>query len=179
MRTITIDIFSGRGIEELQKAVESEEKRLRDGTARLVRQSAERGRDLSKGHYAEAQYDGTHGLDNVEALPGGSDNEMIVRLSGPTAQFIEFGTGVYYPDNYPEPVGQGKRGTFGSRQGRNVRGWHYHGDKGSSGEVEQGGKWKGWVHTYGNPANAPLYYGRKDLLDETQELVNKAFESST
>ena len=177
-KTITVDIFSGNGIDTLQRAVEAEAKRLRDGMKVLVRLAADEGKNEAQANFANAQYDGTQGQDTVEVIPGGSDTEATVRASGPTAHFIEFGTGVFYPDNYPEPVGRGKRGTYGKGYGKNPRGWHYKGSKGSQGFLEDADtstKWNGWVYTVGNPANAPMYESKKKLLDETRRLVNEAF----
>ena len=173
-RKFRVNALTGDGLDELIAAVESEQKRLKDGVPELVRKAAERGKELAEANFATAEYDGATGEISVIAAPDG-DSAAIVRASGEKAAFVEFGTGVKFPDNYPDPQGRGLRGKYGQGHGANPEGWHYKGEPGSHGKEETGGKWKGYIHTYGNPANAPVYESKKKLLDETQSLVDEVF----
>ena len=174
-----IRLFStqaGYDIDRLQRAIQAEQDRLRSGMKTLVRKAAERGEQYAREGFATAVYDGLQGQDAVSVEASG-EYSMTVRAEGPTAHFIEFGTGVKFPDNHPEAAKLGMtRGGYGHGLGRLKGGWRYTGDPGSNGEVITSGPHAGEVHTYGNPANMPMYESAKQVREDSADLIEAIFD---
>ena len=98
---------------------------------------------------------------------------MAVVAYGNATLFIEFGTGVAFPDDHPEAAENGMiRGGYGKHQGLNPDGWRYRGNPGTHGVVERNGK----VHTYGNPANMSMYQAMRDVEREFTEIARRVFD---
>ena len=83
---------------------------------------------------------------------------------GKSVMFIEYGTGVSYPDH---PSGKYQHGTYGEKRGANPKGWFYYGEPGNLGEVplRKDLAEKGLIHTYGNPA-ACIMFNAVDKIKE-------------
>ena len=89
--------------------------------------------------------------------------------------FIEFGTGVIYPDDHPEAAEHGMtRGSYGKGRGKQ-KAWGYYGDSGTNGEVKINKKGREVVITHGNPANMPMYETAKELEERLGELAKEVF----
>ena len=89
--------------------------------------------------------------------------------------FIEFGTGVTYPDNHPEAAEHGmRRGEYGAGHGKQSS-WGYYGDPGTNGEVRTKANGKSVVITHGNPANMSMYDTVKQLQQILPRLAKEVF----
>lgn len=129
---------------------------------------------VASARFQSAQYDGTN--DVSVSLEVRDKNRIAVVAVGGAVLFIEFGTGVRYPDNHPEASVNGfTRGGYGHRLGRLPQGWRYDGDPGTNGQVIQKGKHAGQVHTYGNPANMSMYGTVRELEQKFAELARRCF----
>ena len=120
-------------------------------------------------------YDGDH--DDAWVYDTKNGPEGTVYLEGRTAAFIEFGTGVYYPDDHPKAAEFGAvRGGYGKHQGLNPP-WIYVGDPGSNGVVIHTRKRDGQpvVLTMGNPANRVVYGTARDLARIAPDKVKEVF----
>jgi len=156
------------------KELEDYKKWLLSKTKEFLKALADEGVEIANTKFAKAVYDGTNDVScSVEER---GDNKIAVVAVGGATLFIEFGTGVKYPDNHPEAGKHGMvRGQYGYKLGRLPQGWRYEGDPGSNGEVITEGKHVGEVHTYGNPANMSMYQTIRKLEEKFEEIARRVY----
>lgn len=167
MRVIQLNPLDPSSIDNAIKEVKAFQKWIEDKTKELLRRLAERGRDIADFKFSWAAYDGTNDVScRIEER---GEKAVAVLAVGNAVLFIEFGTGILYPDDHPE--NRYARGGYGKHQGLNPDGWRYRGDPGTNGVVEKNGK----VHTYGNPANMSMYQAIRDVEREFVEIAKEVF----
>lgn len=98
-QTINVPL-SGRGIERLIRETENRKNRLQERTAVFLNRVAQEGMEIASIKFSQAVYDGTNDV-SVTVEPRGNNVRAVVATGGATL-FIEFGTGVTYPDDHPE-----------------------------------------------------------------------------
>ena len=95
------------------------------------------------------------------------ENLVAVVARGHTVLFIEFGSGVRYPDSHPEigvdPSktlhGTWSESDLGKGHWNNPKGWYYaHGRK-----------------SYGNPANECMYQAKRNLINSFEKIARRVF----
>ena len=124
--------------------------------------------------FQSATYDGTN--DVSVSVESRGENKAAVVAIGSSVLFIEFGTGVKYPDSHPEAGKFGfEHGGYGHHLGRLEKGWRYQGDPGTNGEMIATGKHAGEIHTYGNPANMSMYYTVRELEEKFEEIARRVY----
>ena len=174
--------IDGSGVDEAITII-NEFRREMDGKVQEhVERLAMRGVEVARMGFANAVYDGAGGLDSPPGFVWTGPTSGVVRVNGPTCLFIEFGTGVVYPDNHPEAAKNGMiRGEYGKGYGKQKT-WGYYGtDLGSNGKFAtyKNGRPKEppVVLTHGNPANAPMYNAVKALEDEITKIAREVFSN--
>ena len=134
---------------------------------------AQEGMEIASIKFSQAVYDGTNDV-SVTVEPRGNNVQAVVATGGATL-FIEFGTGVTYPDNHPEAEELGmKRGEYGQGHGKQ-HSWGYYGDPGTNGVLKEKKNGRFVVITHGNPANMPMYETVKELQDRLTEIAKEVF----
>jgi hypothetical protein len=134
---------------------------------------AQEGMEIASIKFSQAVYDGTNDV-SVTVEPRGNNVRAVVATGGATL-FIEFGTGVTYPDDHPEAGELGmKRGEYGQGHGKQ-HSWGYYGDPGTNGVLKEKKNGGFVVITYGNPANMPMYETVKELQDRLTEIAKEVF----
>ena len=99
MKTIQVPL-SVSGIRKLLKELSSYEVWLKERTGIFIDRLAEEGLSIASAKFSQAVYDGTNDVSvSVEQREG---NAKAIVAIGASVLFIEFGTGVTYPDNHPE-----------------------------------------------------------------------------
>ena len=179
MRKKTIKVrLTSDSIDNAIKELEDFKEWVEEKTQTLAYELAKRGVEIADIKFKKAIYDGTN---DVEVIWDDVDEyKAVVIAKGHRVFFIEFGTGVKYPDDHPEkPEGLLGRGEFGNKHGSDPEGWDYMGyDKGTNGEIKytavRGTELK-IIHTYGNPANQCMYRTVRDLQDIFEEVVRRVF----
>lgn len=167
----TIEL-SFKDIEYLQARYDNYRKALDKMTDELCRRLAYMGQDIAKLHFFEAAYDG---INDAEVSVEKRQNGYAVKASGKTVLFIEFGTGVHYPDKHPEGAENGMiHGTYGKGYGKNDY-WYYTGMPGTAGGELAYGR-TNTTKTHGNPANMPMYTTVKELEGEIERIVKEVFD---
>lgn len=163
-----------QSIDRAIKELDNYKKWLVDKTKEFLKALADEGVQIASAKFAKAVYDGTNDVScSVEER---GENKIAVVAVGSATLFIEFGTGVKYPDNHPEAAEHGMiRGGYGYRLGRLEKGWRYTGDPGSNGEIITEGKHAGQVHTYGNPANMCMYQTVRELQEKFEEIARRVY----
>ena len=156
-----------RSINKAIREIEKYKTWIHTKTQEFLRRLAERGYQSASVYFANAVYDGTNDV-KCEIQQRGDKAIAVVAL-GKSVLFIEFGTGVLFPDIHPDNPYE--RGGYGAGRGSNPNGWHYRGDPGTFGETRK----SGWIHTYGNPANMSLYQSVRDVEREFSEIAREVF----
>lgn len=134
---------------------------------------AQEGLEIASVKFSQAVYDGTNDV-SVTVEPRGNNVRAVVATGGATL-FIEFGTGVTYPDDHPEAAELGmKRGEYGQGHGKQ-HSWGYYGDPGTNGVLKEKKNGGFVVITHGNPANMPMYETVKELQDRLTEIAKEVF----
>ena len=134
---------------------------------------AQEGMEIASIKFSQAVYDGTNDV-SVTVEPRGNNVRAVVATGGATL-FIEFGTGVTYPDNHPEARDRNmKRGEYGQGHGKQ-QSWGYYGDPGTNGVLKEKKNGGFVVITHGNPANMPMYETVKELQDRLTEIAKEVF----
>ena len=132
---------------------------------------AQEGMEIASIKFSQAVYDGTNDV-SVTMEPRGNNVRAVVATGGATL-FIEFGTGVTYPDDHPEAGELGmKRGEYGHGKQHS---WGYYGDPGTNGVLKEKKNGGFVVITHGNPANMPMYETVKELQDRLTEIAKEVF----
>ena len=172
MKTVTVPL-SQRGIDTLLREIESYTVWLKERSQVLLDRLAQAGFEVASARFAKAAYDGTN--DASVSLETRSEGVRAVVAVGASVLFIEFGTGVTYPDNHPQAAELGmKRGEYGQGHGKQSS-WGYYGDPGTNGVVKMKKDGSTVVITHGNPANMPMYETVKELEAMLPELVKEVF----
>lgn len=172
MKTVKVPL-SQRGIDTLLREIESYTVWLKERSQVLLDRLAQAGFEVASARFTKAAYDGTN--DASVSLETRSEGVRAVVAVGASVLFIEFGTGVTYPDNHPQAAELGmKRGEYGQGHGKQSS-WGYYGDPGTNGVVKMKKDGSTVVITHGNPANMPMYETVKELEAMLPELVKEVF----
>ena len=172
MKTVKVPL-SQRGIDTLLREIESYTVWLKERSQVLLDRLAQAGFEVASARFAKAVYDGTN--DASVSLETRSEGVRAVVAVGASVLFIEFGTGVTYPDNHPQAAEFGmKRGEYGQGHGKQSS-WGYYGDPGTNGVVKMKKDGSTVVITHGNPANMPMYETVKELEAMLPDLVKEVF----
>ena len=172
MKTVKVPL-SQRGIDTLLREIESYTVWLKERSQVLLDRLAKAGFEVASARFAKAAYDGTN--DASVSMETRSEGVRAVVAVGASVLFIEFGTGVTYPDNHPQAAELGmKRGEYGQGHGKQSS-WGYYGDPGTNGVVKMKKDGSTVVITHGNPANMPMYETVKELEAMLPDLVKEVF----
>ena len=172
MKTVKVPL-SQRGIDTLLREIERYTVWLKERSQVLLDRLAQAGFEVASARFAKAAYDGTN--DASVSMETRSEGVRAVVAVGASVLFIEFGTGVTYPDNHPQAAELGmKRGEYGQGHGKQSS-WGYYGDPGTNGVVKTKKDGSTVVITHGNPANMPMYETVKELEAMLPELVKEVF----
>lgn len=133
---------------------------------------AQEGYDCAVRNYEAAIYDGTNDVScKIEEI---DERTVAVVAVGDSVLFVEFGTGVRYPNDHPEAQRLNMvHGEYGSKRGKNPKGWNYSGEPGTNGEPST--TVPNLIHTYGNPANTCLYRSKQEVENQFKEIAQRVF----
>lgn len=169
-----INVLSGEGIDDFEEALLDRQQWLKKKSVELLDRLSQEGFQIASAGFAAAEYDGSNDA-QVSVENRGNKLRAVVAV-GATVLFIEFGTGVFYPDDHPEmdksPM---SRGTYGKKHGAKPP-WEYYGDPGTNGVIMLTRSGREIIKTYGNPANKPMYEAAKQIRERLPSLVREVFE---
>ena len=165
-KTIVIDL-SGESIEKAIKSVEQYQKWVERKSKELAKRLAEIGATSASLGFARALYTGPKDV-AVSVRKRGDGYAVIAK--GETVLFIEFGAGIHFGGGHPEAgeFGMGP-GTYPDGKGHwnDPKGWYLP-------KSRQGSD--GTKHTYGNPAEMPMYNARKEIEQNITQIVREVFQ---
>lgn len=169
MKKYSIDLNS-KDIEYLTGMFGDAQSYLDKQSMELCRRLADMGVVKAKELFMSAEYDGDRDV-KVESKP--ISNGYAVTANGESVLFIEFGAGVHYPADHPEPNGF-SHGTYGKLKGKNDY-WFYTGMPGNAGGELAYGRTNTTI-THGNKVNKPMYDTVKYLEGELERMVKEVFD---
>lgn len=172
--SVTISVpLSAEGLDRAVRELDAWRTWLEARTRELLGRLSQEGLSVASARFARAVYDGTNDV-SVRVERRSEDVRAIVAV-GRSVLFIEFGTGVVYPDDHPEAGRHGMvRGGYGRGQGKR-RTWSYYGDPGTNGVVHAKADGRTVVSTQGNPANKPMYETARDLEERIGAMAREVF----
>ena len=175
MSTVSINIS---GLSELTNRIENMRKSLKSKADIFVKRLAEIGEVTASRVYASAEYAGNTNV-TMDIQP--IDTGYELSANGTAILFIEFGTGISYPEvtekKPPEIVAHGE---YGKGNGRR-QGWAYplENGLGTTGKElkKKDGSPTGYAFTRGNPPARGMYQAREEIIREMKRIANEVFNS--
>lgn len=161
---IVINPFDPKSIAEAEKLVRQYKKDFEAKEAEFTRRLAEIGVSIASAGFATADYDGVN--DVVVNLEKTTNGYNVVAF-GKTVGFIEFGTGVRYPEwdgsgvEYTPPP----HGSYGKGQGKNPWGWWFRGSEGAAAQ-----------HTYGNMPAEAMLTARNQMIEQVTAIAREVWK---
>lgn len=155
---IVIDPFDKASVAAALSQIKKYQREFREKEREFTRRLAEIGVSVAQTGYAVADYDGTRDV-RVSLVKTGKGYSVVA--SGKTVGFIEFGTGVKYPEwdssgmQYTPP----KHGTYGKGLGKNPKGWYY-----APGH-----------HTYGNHPAEAMRTARDEMVERVIQIAREVW----
>lgn len=161
---LKINPYDPKSIDEAIKRIEQYKKDFLAKEAIFVKRLAEIGISVARSGFATADYDG---VNDVQVTMQQSGNKATITAQGETVGFIEFGTGVKFPEwdssgmKYTPPV----HGSYGKGQGANPHGWYF--------SVGEGAKAR---HTYGNPPAEAMRTARDVMIERIRQVAREVWK---
>lgn len=161
---IVMNPLDPKSVEEAIRMVKQFRKDFEAKENEFTRRLAEIGVRVAQAGFSTADYDG---INDVAVTMVRTDNGYTVVASGETVGFIEFGTGVRYPEwddtgmDYTPP----KHGTYGKGQGKNPHGWWF--------RQNDGGRAN---HTYGNPPAEAMLTARNEIIERAIQIAREVWK---
>ena len=160
---ITINPFDQQSISQAIKQLEQYKKDFLAKEELFVKRLAEIGVSVASAGFAVADYDG---INDVVVTLEHHGNRAAVVASGETVGFIEFGTGIKYPewDNSNMDYTPPKHGTYGKGLGARPKGWFFTSGAGSS------------QHTYGNQPAEAMRTARDEMIEKVVQIAREVWK---
>lgn len=160
---IVIDPFDKKSISTALKQIKQYKVDFEAKEQEFIRRLAEIGVSVAQAGFAIADYDG---VNDVSVRMEKTSTGYAVIAAGEAVGFIEFGTGVKYPewDNTDMEYTPPAHGTYGKLQGRNSWGWWF---KGSDGAAAR--------HTYGNPPAEAMRTARDEMVQRVTDIAREVW----
>jgi len=165
-----------KGIESLINRLEKVGSSLDSQNTLFLNKLATLGIDTASVAFKTAIYDGDN--DVIVHTPEwvGSD-KIIIRATGKSVTFIEFGTGVHYFVQHPLALEMGAyRGLYGKQKGSNPNGWSYYGVGGTNGKFIRTTTKGNIYRTKGNPPARAMYLASKEIRNNIVSLAKEIFK---
>ena len=164
-----------QSIDDAIRKLESYASNLERKAQTLCERLGAMGYEIASSGFGSAQYDGTNDV-SVELI--NDDSKLLIKASGETVMFIEFGTGVHNAEHpmqgdIPGIVGHGQ---YGHGFGR-LESWRYPKAHGYGTNGVDDPRHPGYVITHGNPANMPMYNAKQEIRTQVISIAKEVFRS--
>lgn len=161
---IVVNPFDKKSVDAALKAVRRYKKDFKAKEQEFVRRLAEIGVRVAQTGFATADYDGVN--DVVVSIEKTASGYAVV-ASGEAVGFIEFGTGIKYPewDNTGMEYTPPAHGTYGKGQGANPGHWWFKQNEGARAR-----------HTYGNPPAEAMLTARNEMIDRVTQIAREVWK---
>lgn len=160
---IVVDPFDIKSINRAIKQIDEYQREFELKEKEFVRRLAEIGVSVASTGFQLADYDGEK---DVVVSMNQTGTQATIVASGTTVGFIEFGTGVRYPEwsgddtDYTPP----QHGTYGEGKGKNPHGWWFTAGAGAS------------QHTYGNMPAEAMLTARDRMIEQVTRIAREVWK---
>lgn len=160
---ISINPYDAKSIDKALKLLEQYKRDFKVKEELFVQRLAEIGVSVASTGFSTADYDG---INDVQVTMTHNSNSAVVTAFGETVGFIEFGTGIKFPewDNSGSDYTPPRHGTYGKGQGKNPHGWYF--------KTSDGAKAR---HTYGNPPAEAMLTARDVMIERITMIAREVW----
>ena len=167
--------LSDAGLRDAERQIQEYKATLNKKAQEFAKALADKGLDVAKVRFANAQYAGNN---DVSCRVEQNGNTYAIIADGKAVAFIEFGTGVMHSTYGGElPDGVGEHGTYGKENGKHKR-WYYYGDPGNAGTYVDTVPGKGQLnYTSGNDAAMAMWGAVEEMASQVEATWREVWNS--
>ena len=167
--------LSDAGLRDVERQIQVYKATLNQKAQELAKALADKGLDVAKVRFANAQYAGSN---DVSCRVEQNGNTCAIIADGKAVAFIEFGTGVMHSAYGGElPDGVGEHGTYGKENGKHKR-WYYYGETGNAGTPVKEVDGKGQLnYTSGNDAAMAMWGAVEEMASQVEATWREVWSS--
>lgn len=167
--------LSDAGLRDAERQIQEYKTTLNQKAQELAKALADKGLDVAKVRFANAQYAGSN---DVSCRVEQNGNTCAIIADGKAVAFIEFGTGVMHSAYGGElPDGVGEHGTYGKENGKHKR-WYYYGESGNAGTPVKQVDGKGQLnYTSGNDAAMAMWGAVEEMASQVEATWREVWNS--
>lgn len=164
---IVINPFDKKSLANAEALVKQYRKDFAVKEQEFVRRLADIGVSVASAGFATADYDGVN--DAVVHMVKTATGYSVI-ASGEKVGFIEFGTGVRYPEWVDSGNASGQpytpppHGSYGKGHGKNPWGWWFKAHDGAEAQ-----------HTYGNPPAEAMLTARDRMIEQVRAIAREVW----
>lgn len=167
--------LSDAGLRDAERQIQEYKTTLNKKAQEFAKALADKGLDVAKVRFANAQYAGSNDV-SCHVEQNGAACSIIAE--GKAVAFIEFGTGVMHSAYGGElPNGVGEHGTYGKENGKHKR-WYYYGDPGNAGTYVDTVPGKGQLnYTDGNEPAMAMWGAVEEMASQVEATWREVWNS--
>lgn len=167
--------LSDAGLRDAERQIQAYKATLNQKAQELAKALADKGLDVAKVRFANAQYAGSNDV-SCHVEQNGAACSIIA--DGKSVAFIEFGTGVMHSAYGGElPDGVGEHGTYGKENGKHKR-WYYYGESGNAGTPVKEVDGKGQLnYTDGNEPAMAMWGAVEEMASQVEATWREVWNS--
>lgn len=158
--------LSDAGLRDAERQIREHKTTLNQKAQEFAKALADKGLDVAKVRFANAQYAGSN---DVSCRVEQNGNTCTIVAEGKAVAHIEFGTGVSHSAYGGElPAGVGEHGTYGKGNGQHKR-WYYYGKSGNAGTPVKQVDGKGQLnYTSGNEPAMAMWGAVEEMASQVE-----------
>jgi hypothetical protein len=167
--------LSDAGLRDAERQIREHKTTLNQKAQEFAKALADKGLDVAKVRFANAQYAGSN---DVFFRVEQNGNACTIVAEGKAVAHIEFGTGVSHSAYGGElPDGVGEHGTYGKGNGQHKR-WYYYGESGNAGTPVKQVDGKGQLnYTSGNEPAMAMWGAVEEMASQVEATWREVWNS--
>ena len=167
--------LSDAGLRDAERQIREHKTTLNQKAQEFAKALADKGLDVAKVRFANAQYAGSN---DVSCRVEQDGNTCTIVAEGKAVAHIEFGTGVSHSAYGGElPDGVGEHGTYGKGNGQHKR-WYYYGESGNAGTPVKTVDGKGQLnYTDGNEPAMAMWGAVEEMASQVEATWREVWNS--
>lgn len=167
--------LSDAGLRDAERQIREHKTTLNQKAQEFAKALADKGLDVAKVRFANAQYAGSN---DVFCRVEQNGNTCTIVAEGKAVAHIEFGTGVSHSAYGGElPDGVGEHGTYGKGNGQHKR-WYYYGESGNAGTPVKQVDGKGQLnYTSGNEPAMAMWGAVEEMASQVEATWREVWNS--